>query len=119
MILKKEKINKLIQRGEVYWVSLPIDNKRELQGKHPAVVISNNEQNKFSPLITILPLTSKIDKIYPFQVANNLKGKEGVILVDQIRTIDRKRLDDKIGELSLETMDKIEKALHLTLALKN
>jgi len=115
---KKE--SKTIQRGEVYWVNLPTEkDKKELQGQHPAVVISNNEQNKFSPLITILPLTSQIDKIYPFQVLSNLKDKKGVILVDQIRTIDRTRLGDKIDELSTETLDKIEKALHLTLALKN
>lgn len=64
-------------------------------------------------------MTSKIDKIYPFQVLSNLKDKKGVILVDQIRTIDRARFSDKIGELSLETIDEIEKVLHLTLALKN
>jgi len=117
-MLKKE--SKLIQRGEVYWVNLPTEKeKRELQGQHPVVVISNNEQNRFSPLITILPLTSQVDKIYPFQVPSNLQGKKGVILVDQIRTIDRTRLGDKMDELSTETMDKIEKALHLTLALKN
>jgi mRNA interferase MazF len=83
------------------------------------LVISNDEQNKFSPLITILPLTSQTDKIYPFQVFSELKGKNGVILVDQIRTIDRKRFGGKLGELDLETMEQIERALHITLALKN
>lgn len=63
-------------------------------------------------------MTSKIDKIYPFQVASNLKDREGVILVDQIRTIDCERFSNKIGELSLKKIDEIEKALHLTLALK-
>lgn len=94
------------------------ENIRELQGRHPGVVVSNDEQNKFSPLITILPLTSKVDKIYPFQVLSELKGKNGVILVDQIRTLDRKRLGNKLGELDLETMEQIERALHITLALK-
>jgi mRNA interferase MazF len=92
---------------------------RELQGIHPGLVISNDEQNKFSPLITILPLTSQVDKVYPFQVFSELKGKGGVILVDQIRTIDRKRFGGKLGELDLEMMEKVEKALHVTLALKN
>ncbi|CAG8577964.1 23356_t:CDS:2, partial [Racocetra persica] len=84
------------------------ENIRELQGRHPGLVISNDEQNKFSPLITIIPLTSQVDKIYPFQVESKLKGRGGVILVDQIRTIDRKRLDDKLGELDLEMMEKAE-----------
>jgi mRNA interferase MazF len=110
---------KLIKRGEVYWVSLPSSNGRELRGKHPGIVISNNEQNKFSPLITILPLTSQVDKIYPFQVSSYLQEKKGVILVDQIRTVDRKRFSDKLGKLSTEEIEKVEKSLHITLALKN
>jgi len=64
--MPKEKISKLIQRGEVYWVNLPIDNKRELQGQHPVVVISNNEQNKFSPLITITLPTINVSIIDQF-----------------------------------------------------
>jgi len=95
------------------------ENIRELQGRHPGLVISNDEQNKFSPLITVLPITSKIDKIYPFQVYSELAGKNGIILVDQIRTIDRKRFSSKLGELDFEMMEKIERALHLTLSLKN
>ena len=125
MLLKNQGLKNNIQRGEVYWVNLPLfdksekENIRELQGIHPGLVISNDEQNKFSPLITILPLTSRVDKIYPFQVYSELAGKNGIILVDQIRTIDRKRFSSKLGELDLEMMEKIERALHLTLALKN
>jgi mRNA-degrading endonuclease toxin of MazEF toxin-antitoxin module len=66
-----------------------------------------------------LPLTSQVDKIYPFQVFSELAGKNGIILVDQIRTIDRKRFAGKLGEVSMEMMEKIERALHLTLALKS
>ena len=95
------------------------ENIRELQGRHPGLVISNDEQNKFSPLITILPLTSQVDKIYPFQVFSEIKGKGGVILVDQIRTIDKKRFDGKLGEIDMEMMEQIERALHMTLALRN
>jgi len=121
----KKKLENNILRGEVYWVKLPLPdveekkNIRELQGTHPSLVISNDEQNKFSPLITILPLTSQIDKIYPFQVFSKLKGKNGIILVDQIRTIDRIRFGDKIGEIDYDLMDQVERALHITLALKN
>lgn len=113
---------KLIKRGEIYWVKLPFSNKqskiRELQGLHPCLIISNDEQNRFSPLITILPFTSSTDKIYPFQVLTKLKGKNSVILVDQIRTFDRKRFRGRIGEAGIELMEEVEKALHITLALK-
>lgn len=121
-MLKKELENN-IRRGEIYWVKLPLldikENIRELQGNHPGLVISNDEQNKFSPLVTILPLTSQVDKIYPFQVLSKIKGKDGIILVDQIRTIDRKRFGDKLGGISFDLMEQVERALHTTLALKN
>jgi len=125
MSLRNQGLKNSIQRGEIYWVNLPLfdksgkENIRELQGRHPGLVISNNEQNKFSPLITILPLTSQVDKIYPFQVFSEIKGKNGVILVDQIRTIDRKRFGERLGELDMELMEQVERALHITLALKN
>ena len=116
-------VAKSIKRGEIYWVKLPLSSKyskiRELQGPHPCLVVSNDEQNYFSPLITILPFTSSTDKIYPFQVLTNLKGEKSVILVDQIRTLDRKRFGEKLGEMDLELMEEVEKALHTTLALKN
>ena len=59
------------------------------------------------------------NKIYPFQVFSELRGESGVILVDQIKTIDRKKLGDKLGELDLEIMEQVERTLHITLALKN
>jgi mRNA interferase MazF len=92
---------------------------RELQGPRPCLVVSNDEQNRFSPLITILPLTSRTDKIYPFQVLTSLKGRNSVILVDQIRTLDRKRFGERIAEASIELMEQVERALHITLALKS
>ena len=102
---------------------MPLSSKqskiRELQGPHPCLVVSNDEQNRFSPLITILPFTSSTDKIYPFQVLTKLKRRNSIILVDQIRTLDRKRFGEIVGEASIELMEEVERALHITLALKN
>ena len=89
---------KLLRRGEVYWIDLSLPSPKEkekgiiheLQGPHPAVIISNNQQNLFSPLITIIPLTSQLDKIYPFEVETNLNNQKGKTLTDQITTIDKK-----------------------------
>ena len=122
-MLRRELESNDIRRGEIYWVKLPLfdikENIRELQGPHPCLVVSNDEQNKFSPLITVLPLTSKIDKIYPFQVFSKIGGKNGIILVDQIRTIDRKRFIGKLGKISFDLMGHVERALHTTLALRS
>lgn len=117
---------KLIRRGEIYWVNLSLPSKEEknkgiiheLRGPHPAVIISNNQQNLFSPLITIIPLTSQLDKIYPFEIETNLNNRKGKILTDQITTIDKKRLGNYLGHLDKSTMKQIQEALHLTLAFE-
>src|SRR5437016_6472743 len=97
----------LIRRGEVYWIDLSFPSEEEkekgiiheLQGFHPGVIVSNNQQNLFSPLITIIPLTSQLDKIYPFEVETYLNNRKGKALIDQITTIDKKRLGDYLGKL--------------------
>ena len=111
---------RLIRRGEIYWVDLPDKKGRELRENHPCLVVSNDKQNMFSPLIIVLPITSlKVgDEVFPFQVSIKLK-KESVILVDQIQTIDRDKFKDRIGKLDRKLMEEIEKKIHLVLDLKN
>lgn len=111
---------KLIRRGEIYWVNLPDSRGRELKEIHPCLVISNDKQNIVSPLIIVMPITSlkKGDKVFSFQVSISLK-KESVILVDQIQTIGRDKFLDRISKISEEKLEKVEKCVHLVLALKN
>jgi mRNA interferase MazF len=111
---------KLIKRGEIYWINFPNSNGRELKEIHPALVISNDKQNRFSPLIVVVPITSlkENEEVFSFQLLIRLK-KESIILVDQIRTIDRNKFGDKISEIDDKTMEKVEKRIHLVLALKN
>src|ERR1043165_8219299 len=111
---------RLIRRGEIYWVDLPDKKGRELRENHPCLVVSNDKQNTFSPLIIVMPITSlKVgDEAFPFQVSIQLK-KESVILVDQIQTIDREKLKGKIGKLDSELMEEVEKKIHTVLDLKS
>lgn len=118
---------KLIKRGEVYWVNLSLPGVKEkakgiiheLQGTHPAVIISNNQQNIYSPLITVIPLTSQLDKVYPFEVLTKINNQKGKTLTDQITTIDKKRLGNYLGQLDKPIMKQIQEALHLTLAFED
>jgi len=117
---------KLIKRGEVYWIDLSLPSKEEktkgiiheLQGIHPAIIISNNQQNIYSPLITIIPLTSQLDKVYPFEVLTKINNQKGKTLTDQITTIDKKRLGNYLGQLDKSIMKQIQEVLHLTLAFE-
>src|SRR5947209_18555284 len=111
---------KLIRRGDVYWVDLPDSNGREIKDTHPALVVSNDRQNNASPLIVIMPITSLKagDKVFSFQLPITLKN-DSVILVDQIRTIDRDKFLDKITKIDEGLMEELERKVHFVLALKN
>jgi len=111
---------KLIRRGDIYWVDLPDSNGREIKDIHPALVVSNDRQNNASPLIVIMPITSLKagDKVFSFQVPITLE-KKSVILVDQIRTIDRDKFKDKISKIDNVLMDEVENKVHFVLALKS
>ena len=111
---------KLIRRGDIFWVDLPDSNGREIKDKRPALVVSNDRQNTASPLIIVMPITSlkEGDKVFSFQVPITLKEKS-VILIDQIRTIDRDKFLDKVGEVDTELMEQVERKIHFVLALKS
>ena len=111
---------RLIRRGEVYWVDLPDKGGHELKDRHLGVIISNNRQNQFSPVIIVLPLTSleKGDKVYHFEVETFINNQDGKILIDQITTVDKvKRLGELVSRFDEKTMIKIERAICFILAL--
>lgn len=111
---------KLIRRGDIFWVDLPDSNGREIKDTHPALVVSNDRQNTASPLIVIMPITSlkEGDKVFSFQVPIALE-KKSVILVDQIRTLDRDKFLDKITEAQEKLMEEVERKIHFVLALRS
>lgn len=111
---------KLIRRGDIYWVNLPDSNGREIKDTHPCLVVSNDRQNTASPLIVIMPITSlkESDKVFSFQVPITLE-KKSVILVDQIRTLDRDKFLVKITEIEEKLLEEVERKIHFVLALRN
>ncbi len=103
------------KRGEIWFVSLEPVVGHEIGKTRPALVISNDRNNLFAETVTVLPITSKIEKIYPFEVF--LSGEEIQLLKDskikcnQIRTIDKKRLINFVSTLLPEKLEKVERAL--------
>lgn len=105
------------KRGEVYWVDLDPTIGTEINKTRPGLIISNNLGNELSNRVIIAPVTSSASKVYSFEVKiliNNIIGK---ILLDQIRTIDKKRLKKKITTLDKETIAQVDAALKISLAL--
>ena len=111
---------RVFKRGEIYWVNLPDKGGHELKDRHMGIIISNNRQNQFSPVIIVLPLTSlkEGDKVYHFEVETLINSQSGKILVDQITTIDKaKRIGKLVGKFEEKILVKIERAICYVLAL--
>ena len=109
---------RIIRRGDIYRVALDPALGREIKKTRRCVVVSNNQQNLYSPLLIVIPLTSDLDKLYSWEVVIHSEGQDRKILTDQIRSVDRQRLREYKGQVSYETLVKIEKALNVVLALK-
>ena len=110
------KYNEII-RGEVYWVNLDPAIGTEIQKTRPAVIMSNNIQNKISSRVVVVPITSNTNKIFPFETKINLNNKNGKVLTDQIRTLDKSRLSKRVCMLTKTEISDIERAIKLTLSL--
>lgn len=111
-----------IKRGDILLVNFePV--KGSEQGRiRPAIVIQNDILNKFSPLTIVAPVTSKVyDKEYPTNVFANKEDSElnndSTILLNQIRTIDKRRILKKLGSLDIFLMNKVDLAIKICLAL--
>lgn len=111
-----------IRRGEIYLVDLSFSTGSEQSGLRPVLVIQNDIGNKYSPTVIVAAITSKeIEESYPIVIKVNEKegglDKTSYILLNQIRTIDKKRLRKKLGKLKKETMEKVDIALKISLGL--
>lgn len=91
----------MVKRGEVYWVSLDPTVGTEIKKTRPCLVISPNDLNNKLPRIIVAPITSKGQPL-GCRPEINLQGKQGKILLDQIRSVDKSRLHKKIGSVPLE-----------------
>lgn len=102
-----------IHRGEIFYMTFKEQVGSEQQGGRPVIVVSNETCNKFSPIVTVVPLTTKDKKPLPTHVELNIEGLPvyGTILCEQVQTASRYRLGNYVGEIDKHVMHEIEKAL--------
>ena len=91
----------VVKRFDVYLVALDPTLGSEIQKTRPCVVISPDESNRYIKTVIIAPMTSK-GRDYPTRIACQFQGTDGQIVIDQIRTIDKKRLVKRLGKLEKE-----------------
>jgi len=109
-----------IKRGDIFYADLSPVVGSEQGGVRPVLVVQNDIGNRFSPTIIVAAITSQINKAkLPTHVEISAKEyglqKDSVILLEQLRTIDKKRLREKIGHLDDELMEQVNEALYISL----
>ena len=90
------------KKFEVWNVELSPTQGSEINKIHPCLIVSPNEVNKFLDTVVIIPMTSTI-KPYPTRLDCHFKGKDGLLVVDQIRSVDKIRLIGKLGVMDVKT----------------
>lgn len=112
----------IIKRGDIYYADLSPVIGSEQGGVRPVLVVQNDVGNKYSPTVIAAAITSQINKAkLPTHIEVDALqfglSKDSVILLEQVRTIDKKRLKEKIGHLEGELMDKVNDALGISFGL--
>ncbi len=114
----------MIKRGELYYADLSPVVGSEQGGVRPILIVQNDTGNKYSPTIIAAAITSQINKAkLPTHIELNANefglSKDSVILLEQIRTLDKRRLKERIGVLSPLTMRKVNTALLISLGFSD
>lgn len=105
------------RRGDVYWVGLDPVIGTEIRKKRPAVIVSNDSCNRHGTRVVVLPITSNVSSLFPGEALITIKGRQGRALGDQIRSIDKSRLQARVGTVTPAEMTRIDEALAITLRL--
>ena len=115
-------MNKTYLRGEMYYADLGQGIGSEQEGRRPVLILQNNTGNKYSPTVIVAAISSKVDakaKLpthYLLQAENGLE-LPSLVLLEQLRTIDKRRLKDKVCHLDSAMLDKVNHALEISLEL--
>ena len=100
----------VVKRFDVFLVNLDPTVGSEIQKTRPCLVISPDQMNRYINTVIVAPLTTK-GRPYPTRVSCRLQGKQGMVVLDQIRTVDKIRLVHKTGRLDTKTQAEVLRVL--------
>ncbi len=106
-----------MKRGEVWWVNLDPSVGEEIKKQCPAVIVSNDAANRHLNRVQVVPLTSKVGRIYPSEASVHFQVRRGKAMADQLSTVSKRRLINRGGQLSAQEMAGIEQAIRVQLGL--
>ncbi len=112
-----------VKRGDIYYADLSPVVGSEQGGIRPVLIVQNDVGNKFSPTVIAAAITSQKDKTkLPTHIQVNADGcglqKDSIVLLEQVRTIDKRRLREHMGCLDTTDMNRVDRALFVSFGLE-
>lgn len=116
-------MSRIINRGDIYFANLNPVIGSEQGGVRPVLIIQNNMGNRYSPTVIVAAMSAKIVEKADLPTHYKVRAyaglsEESLVLLEQIRTLDKRRLRDYIGQLEQDDMKQIDRCLAASLALK-
>jgi mRNA interferase MazF len=106
-----------MRRSEVWWVNFAGSSGGEVRKTRPAVIVNNDAANQHASRVQVVPLSSKTDKLYPCEARVAVAGMESKATADQIMTVSKERLTERLGLLSPDHMRAVATAMRIQLGL--
>ena len=114
--MPKSPVTLKIQRYHLYWVNFDPTQGSEIAKTRPAIVVSPDAMNKRIDTVVVCPLTSQLHPAWASRVQCDCAGRASEIVVDQIRTVSKSRLQQHIGKIDLQTANQLREVITLLYA---
>ncbi len=113
----------LIRRGDIYYADLSPVVGSEQGGIRPVLIVQNDVGNRHSPTVIAAAITSRINKNrLPTHIEVDARSyglaRDSIVLLEQIRTLDKRRLKERMGHLDREAMDRVDRAISISFGLE-